>query len=114
MIGVTEPLGGEVGGSGGASGSVGSTPANPSLSRVVLTLESAAARQMALQHILNALQVTYARDCVIASLDTTAAALPHAKDDFSGGYSWSRINLVHLCTSVREMEDIMDVLHPFL
>ncbi|KAK4294466.1 hypothetical protein Pmani_032901 [Petrolisthes manimaculis] len=83
-LGVTEPLGGEAGGSGGAGSNVGSTPTSPSLSRVVLTLESAAARQAALQHILNALQVTYARDCVIAALDTTAAALPHTKDDFSG------------------------------
>lgn len=84
--GVTEPLGGDSGASSSPTNNGGGTPSTPSLSRVVLTLESSAARQAALQHILNALQVMFARDCVIAALDTTASALPQAKEDFHGKY----------------------------
>ena len=80
--GVTEPLGGDCGLSPSSPSGVCGIPASPSLSRVVLTLESSAPRQAALQHILNALQVMFARDCVIAALDTSASALPQAKEDF--------------------------------
>ncbi|CAL4122804.1 unnamed protein product, partial [Meganyctiphanes norvegica] len=79
--GVVEPLGTAEGCPGNAAvQSVGNIPSNPSLSRVVLSLESSAARQAALQHILNALQVMYARDCVIASLDTSVSAMTQTKD----------------------------------
>ncbi|KAK8398901.1 hypothetical protein O3P69_004178 [Scylla paramamosain] len=81
-LGVTEPLGGDCGTSPTSPNSGCGTPSSPSLSRVVLTLESSAARQTALQHILNALQVMFARDCVIAALDTSASALPQAKEDY--------------------------------
>ena len=84
---MTEPLGGDCGTSPTSPNSGCGTPASPSLSRVVLTLESSAARQAALQHILNALQVMYARDCVIAALDTSASALPQAKEDYHSKYS---------------------------
>lgn len=82
--GVTEPLGGDSGPSPSSPNSGCGAPASPSLSRIVLTLESSAARQAALQHILNALQVMFARDCVIAALDTTASALPQAKEEYQG------------------------------
>ena len=58
VLGVTEPLGGEnengiVGGAQPAGESA------PSLARIVLNMESAAAKQAALQHILNTLQVSF-------------------------------------------------------
>ncbi|XP_042876756.1 E3 ubiquitin-protein ligase HERC2-like isoform X6 [Penaeus japonicus] len=80
-LGVIEPLGGDAIANSNAPANSGGSPINPSLSRVVLTLESSAARQAALQHILNALQVMYARDCVIAALDSTATALSHTKEE---------------------------------
>lgn len=83
-IGVVEPLGGDAVTNSNSPGSSGGSPINPSLSRVVLTLESSAARQAALQHILNALQVMFARDCVIAALDSTAAALSQTKEELHG------------------------------
>jgi len=39
-----------------------------SLSRTILSLDSAAAKQNALQHVLNALQITLAREIVLAAL----------------------------------------------
>ncbi|XP_042217246.1 E3 ubiquitin-protein ligase HERC2-like isoform X2 [Homarus americanus] len=81
-LGVTDPLGGDSSANCGSSSNAGGMPLNPSLSRVVLTLESSAARQASLQHILNALQVMFARDCVIAALDSTVSALSHTKDNF--------------------------------
>lgn len=83
-LGVTEPLGVDSGASAGASNCIGGTPANPSLSRVVLSLESSAARQAALQHILNALQVMYARDCVIAALNSNVSAMLQTKEQLNG------------------------------
>ena len=44
----------------------------PSLSRIVLSLDSSATQQAALQHILNALQISFARDCVIAALASSS------------------------------------------
>lgn len=39
-----------------------------SLSRTILSLDSAAAKQNALQHVLNALRITLAREIVLAAL----------------------------------------------
>jgi len=39
-----------------------------SLSRTILSLDSAAAKQNALQHVLNALRIMLARDIVLAAL----------------------------------------------
>ena len=39
-----------------------------SLSRVLLSLESNASKQKSLQHILNALQIIYAREAVVAAI----------------------------------------------
>ncbi len=50
------------------SGSGGRKPARPSLSRIILSLESNAAKQQALQHILNALQILYSREAVVSAL----------------------------------------------
>jgi len=41
-----------------------------SLSRIILSLDSAAAKQNALQHVLNALRITLAREIVLAALMT--------------------------------------------
>ncbi|XP_071532835.1 E3 ubiquitin-protein ligase HERC2 isoform X2 [Panulirus ornatus] len=82
-LGVTDPLGGDSSANSGSSNNASGLPSNPSLSRVVLSLESSASRQAALQHILNALQVMFARDCVIAALDSTASALTQTKDEFN-------------------------------
>ncbi|MCL4127827.1 UNVERIFIED_CONTAM: hypothetical protein GTU68_029447, partial [Idotea baltica] len=53
---------------------------SPSLSRIVLSLDSSATKQAALQHILNALQIIYARDCVITALDSSSGLLSSGKD----------------------------------
>lgn len=45
-----------------------SKPSRPSLARIILSLESNAAKQQALQHILNALQILYSREAVVSSL----------------------------------------------
>lgn len=45
-----------------------SKPQRSSLARVILSLESNAAKQQALQHILNALHVMYAREAVVSAL----------------------------------------------
>lgn len=45
-----------------------------SLSRTILSLDSAAAKQNALQHVLNALRITLAREIVLASL------MPHTNE----------------------------------
>lgn len=98
FAGVTEPLGGDCGTSPTSPNSGCGTPTSPSLSRVVLTLESSAARQTALQHILNALQVMFARDCVIAALDTSASALPQTKEDYQSKYCRLNADIgVHYC-----------------
>lgn len=47
---------------------VGPLGARESLARTILSLESNMAKQNALQHVLNALRVMYARDAVIAAL----------------------------------------------
>ena len=48
---------------------VGGTKASRlSLSKILLSLESNAAKQKALQHILNALQIMYAREAVVAAI----------------------------------------------
>jgi E3 ubiquitin-protein ligase HERC2 len=39
-----------------------------SLSKILLSLESNAAKQKALQHVLNALQIMYAREAVVAAI----------------------------------------------
>ena len=54
-------------------------PATPktkkhTLSRIVLAIESVASKQVALQHILNALQIRFARDCLVAALQPATAA----------------------------------------
>lgn len=43
-----------------------------SLSRTILSLDSAAAKQNALQHVLNALRITLAREIILAAL------MPHS------------------------------------
>ena len=43
-------------------------PQRASLARVILSLESNAAKQQALQHILNALHILYAREAVVSAL----------------------------------------------
>lgn len=43
-----------------------------SLSRTILSLDSAAAKQNALQHVLNALRITLAREIVLAALIPTS------------------------------------------
>lgn len=43
-----------------------------SLSRTILSLDSAAAKQNALQHVLNALRITLAREIVLAALKSPA------------------------------------------
>lgn len=45
-----------------------------SLSRTILSLDSAAAKQNALQHVLNALRITLAREIVLAAL------MPHSNE----------------------------------
>jgi hypothetical protein len=45
-----------------------SKPLRPSLARIILSLESNAAKQQALQHILNALQILYSREAVVSAL----------------------------------------------
>ena len=57
MTGVTEPLGGDGDNSALGTGQIVGEN-SPSLSRIVLNMESAAAKQAALQHILNTLQVS--------------------------------------------------------
>ncbi|XP_076028585.1 E3 ubiquitin-protein ligase HERC2 isoform X2 [Oratosquilla oratoria] len=71
-LGVTEPLGCDQNPSVGSSVSSSLSGQTPSLSRIVLSIESSPLRQAALQHILNALQVMFARDCVISALGSTA------------------------------------------
>nr|CAD7427832.1 unnamed protein product [Timema monikensis] len=44
-----------------------------SLSKMILSLESSGAKQHALQHVLNALQVLHARDAVVAALSSHAS-----------------------------------------
>ena len=43
-------------------------PLKPSLARIILSLESNAAKQQALQHILNALQILSSREAVVSAL----------------------------------------------
>ncbi|XP_052829652.1 E3 ubiquitin-protein ligase HERC2 isoform X3 [Octopus bimaculoides] len=43
-------------------------PKRPSLSKIILSLESDASKQQALNHILTALQIKYARDAIVGSL----------------------------------------------
>ena len=43
-----------------------SKPSRPSLARIILSLESNAAKQQALQHILNALQILSSREAVVS------------------------------------------------
>ena len=45
-----------------------SKPQRPSLARIILSLESNASKQQALQHILNALHIFYAREAVVSAL----------------------------------------------
>ena len=45
-----------------------------SLSRILLSLDSTASKQKSLQHILNALQIIYAREAVVAAI------APHNND----------------------------------
>ena len=45
-----------------------SKPQRPSLARIILSLESNASKQQALQHILNALHILYAREAVVSAL----------------------------------------------
>ncbi|XP_049295397.1 probable E3 ubiquitin-protein ligase HERC2 [Anopheles funestus] len=45
-----------------------SKPQRPSLSEIVLSLETASARQAALSHIINAMGILHARACIIAAL----------------------------------------------
>lgn len=53
----------------GTSNSTAKAPRS-TLSQIVLSLESNVAKQQALQHILVALQVLHARDCVVAALSS--------------------------------------------
>uniref|UniRef100_A0A1S4H7N6 HECT-type E3 ubiquitin transferase n=1 Tax=Anopheles gambiae TaxID=7165 RepID=A0A1S4H7N6_ANOGA len=46
----------------------GSKQQRPSLSEIVLSLETASARQAALSHIINAMSILHARSCIIAAL----------------------------------------------
>ncbi len=46
----------------------GSKAQRPSLARIILSLESNASKQQALQHILNALHIFYAREAVVSAL----------------------------------------------
>ncbi len=46
----------------------GPNAARLSLSKILLSLESNAAKQKALQHVLNALQIMYAREAVVAAI----------------------------------------------
>jgi len=43
-------------------------PNRPSLSKILVSLESTSAQQQALQHILNALQIMIAREIIVAAL----------------------------------------------
>ncbi|XP_063244096.1 E3 ubiquitin-protein ligase HERC2 isoform X2 [Bacillus rossius redtenbacheri] len=52
--------------------SLNSKKPNVSLSRVILNLDSDGAKQHALQHVLNALQILHARDAVVAALSSHA------------------------------------------
>ncbi|XP_033111225.1 E3 ubiquitin-protein ligase HERC2-like [Anneissia japonica] len=58
----------------------GQVPSNlgkhrPSLAKIILSLDSNAAKQQALNYILTALQITYARDAVVGSLLSGSAAV---------------------------------------
>ncbi len=56
------------GGAGSSGHSSGKKVVRPSLSRILLSLESNSAKQQALQHILNGLQILCAREAVVAAL----------------------------------------------
>nr|CAD7602464.1 unnamed protein product [Timema genevievae] len=68
-----------------APGQKSSAPQGPgkkpslSLSKMILSLESSGAKQHALQHVLNALQVLHARDAVVAALSSHASFTAGAK-----------------------------------
>jgi E3 ubiquitin-protein ligase HERC2 len=51
-----------------ATAASGPNAARLSLSKILLSLESNAAKQKALQHVLNALQIMYAREAVVAAI----------------------------------------------
>jgi E3 ubiquitin-protein ligase HERC2 len=51
-------------------------PGRPSLSKIVLSLESSASQQHALQQILNALQIVNAREALVAALAPHHTAVP--------------------------------------
>jgi len=55
--------------SDGASSPGSGSKYRPSLSRILLSLETPAAKQQALTHVLNALKILYARDAIIAALE---------------------------------------------
>uniref|UniRef100_A0A182IU73 HECT-type E3 ubiquitin transferase n=1 Tax=Anopheles atroparvus TaxID=41427 RepID=A0A182IU73_ANOAO len=63
--------------------SSGSKQQRPSLSEIVLSLETANARQAALSHILNAMSILHARACIIAAL--TCHSQVSAADKMGGG-----------------------------
>jgi len=59
------------------SGALGSSE-RPSLSRIILSLDSVTQQQMAVSHILNALQIMTAREAIVAALKSSNAVIPQS------------------------------------
>ena len=76
---------------GNEEGSSGPQSSRKSLAHTILNLDSNVAKQNALQHILNGLRILYARDTVIAALQS------HAKPHKTTGkaYTFTQANNVY-------------------
>jgi E3 ubiquitin-protein ligase HERC2 len=68
-----------------------------SLSKILLSLESNAAKQKALQHVLNALQIMYAREAVVAAIapHNSVSSPSHNNNSSSSSNSTAGGNIVN-------------------
>ena len=97
------------------AGSGGKKMSRLSLSRILLSLDSNASKQKSLQHILNALQIIYAREAVVAAIapHTNNVTAPSGGDKDPGAVS--QINTLDSRRSLEpgeteeSLEDVMDI-----
>ncbi|XP_052077229.1 E3 ubiquitin-protein ligase HERC2-like isoform X2 [Mytilus californianus] len=67
--------------------------ARPSLAKIILSQESDAAKQLALNHVLTALQIIYAREAVVSSLTREIQAVPVTSETLQNPITMSNITL---------------------
>uniref|UniRef100_T1IYS2 HECT-type E3 ubiquitin transferase n=1 Tax=Strigamia maritima TaxID=126957 RepID=T1IYS2_STRMM len=86
----------------------------PSLAKIVLALDTNAARQQALQHILHTLQILFARDIVISALmpHTEIVNMPFANKNSNSAIAMTSSSLISPPTEQQPMTPVAEVPSP--